>query len=79
MAETRAEVAESPLLCQVTKIGKEDVEMPRGTQTLIKFEESCEGRRLVFKNEYWIDSTGDIVRSLQVTSPELGFLLLEKA
>ncbi len=65
--------------CQVTQIGQEEVEMPRGTQTLTKFEENCEGRRLVFKNEYWVDDTGDIVRSLQVTSPELGFLLLENA
>lgn len=65
--------------CDVVQVGPEEVQMPRGVQTLTKFEESCRGRRLVFKNEYWTDDEGDIVRSLQMISPQLGFVLLEKA
>ena len=69
----------SEMDCEIISIGDETVEMPRGSATLKKFEEDCAGTRLVFKNEYWVNADGKIVRSLQVTSPQLGFLLLEKA
>ena len=65
--------------CQVSDVGEEEVELPRGPMTLNKFEESCRGQRLVFKNEYWASEEGEIVRSLQMLSPQLGFVLLEKA
>ena len=65
--------------CTVTQVGSEDVDMPRGTVSLTKFEEECSSPRLIFQNEYWTDDDGDIVRSLQMLSPELGFLLLERA
>ncbi len=65
--------------CVVTKVGREVVELAAGPAELTKFEESCEGRQLVFKNEYWTNDEGNIIRSIQVLSPELGFLLLERA
>lgn len=65
--------------CEVSEVGPEEVELPRGPDTLTKFEESCRGQRLVFKNEFWANEDGDIVRSLQMLSPQLGFVLLEKA
>ena len=65
--------------CEITRVGAEEVELPRGAQTLTKFEEECAGGRLVFKNEYWTNSDDEIVRSIQVLSPQIGFVLLERA
>lgn len=64
--------------CEITKQNREDVELPRGVRQLTRYEENCTGRRLVFKNEYWLDGAGNIVRSIQVLSPALGFVLLER-
>lgn len=64
--------------CDIARQGREEVELPRGKQNLTRFEENCSGRRLVFKNEYWLDDAGNIVRSIQVLSPALGFVLLER-
>lgn len=67
------------LNCDITQIGVEEVELPTGPQDLTKFEEECAGGRLVFKNEYWTDSDGEILRSIQVLSPSIGFVLVERS
>lgn len=41
---------------------------------LLRFDEKCHARRHVFTNHYWIDANGQIVKSRQWISPELGYL-----
>ena len=61
------------LTCEVNRVGAEDIQIIGGTRTATKFEETCKGPALEFKNSYWL-AGGDIIRSRQAVSAGVGFI-----
>ena len=65
--------------CTVTNAGPEEVTtLTGGTRTLTRFNESCQGRTIAFENIYWLDDDGNIMRSQQLVSPSLAYLVTDR-
>ena len=65
--------------CTITRIGSEDVPTLTGsTRNLVRHNESCTGRTIAFENIYWTNEAGDIMRSQQLVSPSLAYLVTDR-
>ncbi|MBS1302333.1 YjbF family lipoprotein [Loktanella sp. SALINAS62] len=72
------QISTEVLQCSINFIGTETisiVERPLSTQ---RYEENCENENISFSNTYWLNESGEIVRSRQAISPELGYLVLDR-
>ncbi|QPK90948.1 YjbF family lipoprotein (plasmid) [Bacillus velezensis] len=67
------QIATRDLTCDITRVGREDVQIIGGARTATKFEEDCKGPALEFKNTYWL-AGGEIIRSRQAVSAGVGFI-----
>lgn len=56
--------------CSMKLVGREQF----GNQSLQRFEERCAARSESFTNVFWRDRRGEIVRSRQWLSPEVGYV-----
>jgi hypothetical protein len=43
-----------------------------------RFSEACTSDILSFNNTYWIDFSGNLVRSLQAIAPDSGYIQLDR-
>ena len=64
--------------CNVTSKGRETIGILGRQIGTERFEEACASDRLAFTNQYWIDDTGTMVRSLQAIAPESGYIQLDR-
>ena len=65
------------LQCSIVLDGTEVVARgDTGIQTR-RFNEKCEGENLTFSNVYWVNASGNMVRSLQAVSPSAGYLQID--
>jgi hypothetical protein len=63
------------LNCTITPEGVEEIAAATGTRKAMRYDERCEGRRVIFTNSYWLDTSGGrIVQSRQAVAPTTGFL-----
>jgi hypothetical protein len=63
--------------CTVASQGRETIGILGRQITAERFGEACQSDLLGFTNSYWVDETGQMVRSLQAVSPESGYLQLD--
>lgn len=64
--------------CNVTSKGRETIGILGRQIGTERFEEACASDRLAFTNQYWIDDSGTMVRSLQAIAPESGYIQLDR-
>ena len=64
--------------CTVASKGRETIGILGRQIGTERFEEACASDRLAFTNQYWIDNSGTVVRSLQAIAPESGYIQLDR-
>ena len=65
------------LQCRIASKGPETIESLQRTLNSVRFEEECAGENLRFTNIYWLNRNGDMIRSLQAVTPEVGYLQID--
>ena len=71
------QIAQELLQCSIVLKGSETVERLSQTLNSRRFEEICVGERLQLTNIYWLNSTGQLLRSLQAISADAGYLQID--
>jgi hypothetical protein len=65
------------LQCSIASMGPDSFERREQTQNTTRFEERCTSDQLQFTNVYWLNESGQIIRSLQAVSPDAGYLQID--
>lgn len=65
------------LQCRIASKGPEAVERLQKSLNSVRFEEECVSENLRFTNIYWVNRSGQIIRSLQAVSPDAGYLQID--
>jgi hypothetical protein len=71
------QIVKQSFTCTVASQGRETIGILGRQITAERFGEACQSDLLGFTNSYWVDETGQMVRSLQAVSPESGYLQLD--
>jgi hypothetical protein len=66
-----------PVTCQLSRIGRETVKIAGLSYATTHVREACEGAKMQFTNDYWIQPRGQIRKSRQWISNDVGYLELE--
>ncbi|MCB5199088.1 YjbF family lipoprotein [Loktanella sp. TSTF-M6] len=72
------QISTEVLQCSINSAGPETIQIVELDVFTQRYEEQCQNENLSFTNTYWLDGSGQIVRSRQAISPELGFLVLDR-
>jgi hypothetical protein len=64
--------------CTVASQGRETIGILGRQITAERFGEACQSNMLSFTNQYWIDNSGKMVRSLQAVAPDTGYIQLDR-
>jgi hypothetical protein len=64
--------------CIVAPQGRETIGILGRQVATERFGEACQSDRLAFTNQYWIDGSGKMVRSLQAIAPDSGYIQLDR-
>jgi hypothetical protein len=65
------------LQCSIASMGPDPFERREQTYNTTRFEEKCVSDQLQFTNVYWVNQSGQVVRSLQAVSPDAGYLQID--
>ncbi len=65
------------LQCRIAFEGPEVIERLQKRLNSVRFQETCKGETLGFTNIYWLNSNGQMLRSLQAVSPDAGYLQID--
>ncbi len=63
--------------CALTGQASEEIDIAGGKLMTTRYEEECRSSGYVFTNKYWTNESGDLVRSLQLVSPGVGYMIIQ--
>ncbi|GHE01577.1 hypothetical protein U879_16755 [Defluviimonas sp. 20V17] len=66
-----------PVTCQLSRLGRQTVQIAGLSYATMHVREACAGEGGQFTNDYWIEPNGQIRKSRQWISKEVGYLKLE--
>jgi hypothetical protein len=63
--------------CVLTGQAAEEIEIATQKVATTRFDEACRNDSFIFTNKYWVNAEGRLVRSLQLVSPGVGYMVLQ--
>jgi len=63
--------------CVLTGQAAEEIEIATQKVATTRFDEACRNDSFIFTNKYWVNADGRLVRSLQLVSPGVGYMVLQ--
>jgi hypothetical protein len=77
LSDTDQTVTQS-FTCMIASQGRETIGILGRQIATERFGEACTSDALSFTNQYWIDDSGKMVRSLQAIAPDTGYIQLDR-
>lgn len=66
-----------PVNCQLSRVGRETVRIASLSYATTHVREACDGTKMQFTNDFWIQPNGHIRKSNQWISKDVGYIKLE--